>query len=103
MTCPRADELIGPRTKLVSVTHQSNVLGTINPVAEIAARAHAAGALVLVDAAQSAPHGLVDVTELGADLVGFTSHKMCGPTGIGVLWAAARCWSSCRHSSAAAR
>jgi cysteine desulfurase/selenocysteine lyase len=55
-------------------------------VAEIAARAHAVGALVLVDAAQSAPHGLVDVTALGADLVGFTSHKMCGPTGIGVLW-----------------
>jgi cysteine desulfurase/selenocysteine lyase len=82
----QADELIGPRTKLVSVAHQSNVLGTVNPVAEIAARAHAVGALVLVDAAQSAPHGLVDVTKLGADLVGFTSHKMCGPTGIGVLW-----------------
>ena len=82
----QADELIGPRTKLVSVAHQSNVLGTVNPVAEIAARAHAVGALVLVDAAQSAPHGLVDVTKMGADLVGFTSHKMCGPTGIGVLW-----------------
>ena len=82
----QADELIGPRTKLVSVAHQSNVLGTINPVAEIAARAHAVGALLLVDAAQSAPHGLVDITKLDADLVGFTSHKMCGPTGIGVLW-----------------
>jgi cysteine desulfurase / selenocysteine lyase len=82
----QADELIGPRTKLVSVAHQSNVLGTINPVTEIAALAHAVGALVLVDAAQSAPHGLVDVATLGADLVGFTSHKMCGPTGIGVLW-----------------
>jgi cysteine desulfurase/selenocysteine lyase len=81
-----ADELINPRTRLVSLAHQSNVLGTVNPVAEIAARAHAVGALVLVDAAQSAPHGLVDVTSLGADLVGFTSHKMCGPTGIGVLW-----------------
>jgi cysteine desulfurase / selenocysteine lyase len=80
------DELINPRTRLVALTHQSNVLGTINPVAEIAARAHAVGALVLVDAAQSAPHGLVDVGALGADLVGFTGHKMCGPTGIGVLW-----------------
>ena len=82
----RADELINPRTRLVALTHQSNVLGTINPVAYIAARAHAAGALVLVDAAQSAPHGLADVRSLGADFVGFTGHKMCGPTGIGVLW-----------------
>jgi cysteine desulfurase / selenocysteine lyase len=80
------DELINPRTRLVALTHQSNVLGTINPVADIAARAHAVGALVLVDAAQSAPHGLADVGALGADLVGFTGHKMCGPTGIGVLW-----------------
>jgi cysteine desulfurase / selenocysteine lyase len=82
----RLDRLINPRTRLVALTHQSNVLGTINPVAEIAARAHAVGALVLVDAAQSAPHGLADVGALGADLVGFTGHKMCGPTGIGVLW-----------------
>jgi cysteine desulfurase / selenocysteine lyase len=82
----RLDELINPRTRLVALTHQSNVLGTVNPVAEIAARAHAVGALVLVDAAQSAPHGLADVGALGADLVGFTGHKMCGPTGIGVLW-----------------
>jgi len=81
-----ADELINPRTRVVALTHQSNVLGTINPVQRIAARAHAVGALVLVDAAQSAPHGLVGVAELGADLVGFTGHKMCGPTGIGVLW-----------------
>jgi cysteine desulfurase / selenocysteine lyase len=80
------DELINPRTRLVAIAHQSNVLGTVNPVTEIAARAHAVGALVLVDAAQSAPHGLVDVASMGADLVGFTGHKMCGPTGIGVLW-----------------
>ena len=80
------DGLINPRTRLVAVAHQSNVLGTVNPVAEIAARAHAVGALVLVDAAQSAPHGLADVRLLGADFVGFTGHKMCGPTGIGVLW-----------------
>jgi cysteine desulfurase / selenocysteine lyase len=83
----RADDLINERTKIVAVTHQSNVLGTINPVSDIAARAHAVDALVLVDAAQSVPHGLMDVGSLGADLVGFTGHKMCGPTGIGVLWA----------------
>jgi cysteine desulfurase / selenocysteine lyase len=81
-----ADELINPRTRLVALAHQSNVLGTVNPVTQVAARAHTVGALVLVDAAQSAPHGLVDVAALGADLVGFTGHKMCGPTGIGVLW-----------------
>jgi cysteine desulfurase/selenocysteine lyase len=80
-------DLITERTKLVSLVHQSNVLGTINPVRTIADAAHAAGALVLVDAAQSVPHMPVDVTGLGADFLGFTSHKMCGPTGIGVLWA----------------
>jgi cysteine desulfurase / selenocysteine lyase len=63
------------------------VLGTINPVRLIADRAHAAGALVLADAAQSVPHMPVNVQDLGADFVGFTGHKMCGPTGIGVLWA----------------
>jgi cysteine desulfurase / selenocysteine lyase len=83
----QADELINERTRLVALAHQSNVLGTINPVAEIADRAHAVGALVLVDAAQSVPHGLMDVRSLGADFVGFTGHKMCGPTGIGALWA----------------
>ncbi len=83
----QADELINERTKIVALAHQSNVLGTINPVADIVARAHAVGALVLVDAAQSVPHGLMDVSLLGADFVGFTGHKMCGPTGIGVLWA----------------
>jgi cysteine desulfurase/selenocysteine lyase len=80
------DELITERTKLVALAHQSNVLGTINPVRMVADRAHAAGALVLVDAAQSVPHMRVDVAELGADFLGFTAHKMCGPTGIGVLW-----------------
>ena len=80
------DELITTRTKLVALVHQSNVLGTINPVRRIADAAHAVGALVLVDAAQSVPHMPVDVAELGADFLGFTGHKMCGPTGIGVLW-----------------
>ena len=82
----RIDDLITARTKLVALVHQSNVLGTINPVRMIADRAHAAGALVLVDAAQSVPHMPVDVAGLGADFVGFTGHKLCGPTGIGVLW-----------------
>jgi cysteine desulfurase/selenocysteine lyase len=81
------DEKINERTRLVALVHQSNVLGTINPVAMIAERAHAAGALVLVDAAQSVPHMAVDVASLGADFLGFTGHKACGPTGIGVLWA----------------
>jgi cysteine desulfurase / selenocysteine lyase len=79
-------DLINERTKLVALVHQSNVLGTINPVRMIADAAHAAGALVLVDAAQSVPHMPVDVAALGADFLGFTSHKICGPTGIGVLW-----------------
>ena len=81
------DELVSERTKLVALVHQSNVLGTINPVRLIAGRAHAVGALVLADAAQSVPHMPVDVQDLGADFLGFTGHKMCGPTGIGVLWA----------------
>jgi cysteine desulfurase/selenocysteine lyase len=73
--------------KLVAVSGMSNVLGTINPVAEIVARAHQAGAMVLVDGAQSVPHLPVDVRELGADFLAFSGHKMLGPTGIGVLWA----------------
>ena len=81
--------LVTPRTKLVSVVHASNVLGTINPVAEIAEVAHRAGALLLVDGAQSAPHMPVDVAALGADFFAFSSHKMLGPTGVGVLWARA--------------
>jgi cysteine desulfurase / selenocysteine lyase len=80
------DDLINEHTKLVALVHQSNVLGTVNPVRQIADRAHAVGALVLADAAQSVPHMPVNVQDLGADFVGFTGHKMCGPTGIGVLW-----------------
>jgi cysteine desulfurase/selenocysteine lyase len=72
--------------KLVAITHMSNVLGTINPVAEIAAQAHAAGAVVLVDAAQSVPHMPVDVQALDADFLAFSGHKMLGPTGIGILY-----------------
>ena len=81
------DALLTPRTKLVSITQMSNVLGTINPIAEIAARAHGAGALVVVDAAQSAPHLPLDVQQLRCDALAFSSHKMLGPTGVGVLYA----------------
>jgi cysteine desulfurase/selenocysteine lyase len=80
------DELINERTKVVSLVHISNALGTLNPVAEVARRAHEVGALVVVDAAQAVPQIPYDVTATGADFVGFTGHKMVGPTGIGVLW-----------------
>ncbi len=79
------DDLINERTKVVAVTWVSNALGTINPVAEITRRAHEVGALVVVDASQSVPQMPVDLTALGADFVAFTGHKLCGPTGIGVL------------------
>ena len=72
--------------KLVTFAHMSNVLGTINPVAEMTALAHEAGALVIIDAAQSVPHFRVDVTAIDADFMAFSSHKMLGPTGIGVLY-----------------
>lgn len=79
-------DLITERTKVVAVTHQSNVLGTINPISRIAQLAHAVGAIVVVDACQSVPHMPVDVATLGADFVAFSGHKMLGPTGVGVLW-----------------
>ena len=72
--------------KVVSFTSMSNVLGTINPVQRICAAAHAAGALAIVDACQSVPHQPTDVQAWGADLVAFSSHKMCGPSGVGILW-----------------
>ena len=75
------------RAKLAGMTHISNVLGTVNPVADLARVAHQAGARVLIDASQSVPHFPVDVRAIGADFVAFTGHKMLGPTGIGALWA----------------
>ena len=81
-----ARALIGPRTRIVSVAQMSNVLGTINPVAALAEMADAAGALMIVDGAQSVPHMPVDVQTLGADFLAFSAHKMLGPTGVGVLW-----------------
>ncbi|WP_433057981.1 cysteine desulfurase [Dactylosporangium sp. CS-033363] len=80
------DELINERTKLVSVVHYSNILGTINPVELLIAKARAVGALVLLDGSQSVPHVPVDAAALGADFLAFTGHKMLGPTGIGALW-----------------
>jgi cysteine desulfurase/selenocysteine lyase len=80
------DERLSRGVKLVALTHVSNVLGTVNPVAEVSERAHAAGAVVLVDGAQAVPQFPVDVTATGADFYAFTGHKMYGPTGIGVLW-----------------
>ncbi len=79
--------LLSARTRLVAVTHISNSLGVVNPVREIARLAHEAGALCLVDGAQAAPHCKLDMRELGCDFYAFSGHKMCGPTGIGVLWA----------------
>ena len=78
--------LINERTKIVSLAHVSNVLGTVNPISGIAELVHAAGALLVVDASQAVPQIPVDVAALGADLVAFTGHKMVGPTGIGILW-----------------
>ncbi|MDR5682996.1 MAG: cysteine desulfurase [Armatimonadota bacterium] len=80
------EHLLTDRTRIVALTHQSNVVGTINPVREIADRAHAVGAVVVVDGAQSVPHMPVDVASLGCDFLAFSGHKMCGPTGIGALW-----------------
>ncbi len=81
------DHLITGRTKVVSVVHVSNTFGTVNPIAEIARAAHARGALMVVDGAQSTPHRPVNVQALGVDFFGFTGHKMLGPMGIGGLWA----------------
>lgn len=80
------DRLIDDTTAVVSVVHQSNILGTINPVQDLMAAARRVGAVGIVDASQSVPHQPVDVPSLGADLVAWTGHKMLGPTGIGALW-----------------
>jgi len=83
------DRVIDDSTRVVSVVHQSNILGTINPVGRVMDRAHAVGAVGIVDACQSIPHMPVSVADLGADLVAWSGHKMLGPTGIGLLWGTA--------------
>ena len=80
------DSLITSKTKVVAITQQSNVLGTINNLDKIVRKAHEVGAIVIVDACQSVPHIPVDVTKLGADFLTFSGHKILGPTGVGVLW-----------------
>ena len=80
------EELINPSTKIVAITHQSNVLGTILPLKDIVLRAHAVGAVVVLDACQSAPHFAIDVKALDIDFLAFSAHKALGPTGIGILW-----------------
>ena len=86
ITLEDAEKTITERTKVVSVVHVSNVLGLTNPIKEIAAIAHRNGAIMVVDGAQSAPHMKIDVQELDCDFFAFSGHKMCGPTGIGVLY-----------------
>src|SRR5690606_13991729 len=80
------EKLLSPKTKLVSVAHVSNALGTVNPVKEIIATAHRIGALVLVDGAQSSVHLDIDVQEMNCDFFAFSGHKVYGPTGVGVLY-----------------
>ncbi len=80
------DELITSRTKVVALTHQSNVLGTINPLDQITKKAREVGALFVLDACQSVPHYRVDVKTLNVDFLAFSGHKMLGPTGVGILW-----------------
>jgi len=80
------DQIINKRTKVVAITHQSNVFGTIIPLQEIVKAAHEVGAVVVLDACQSAPHFAIDVTELDVDFLAFSGHKALGPTGVGILW-----------------
>jgi cysteine desulfurase/selenocysteine lyase len=81
-----AEDLINNRTKIVAITHQSNVLGTIVPLDEIVKLAHSVGAVVVLDACQSAPHFAIDVKKLDIDFLAFSGHKALGPTGVGILW-----------------
>lgn len=82
----RLGDVLSERTRLLAVTSVSNTLGTINPIEQLTRRAHDAGAMVMVDAAQSAPHMATDVAKLGVDFLAFSGHKMCGPSGVGVLY-----------------
>jgi cysteine desulfurase/selenocysteine lyase len=92
----RLYDLIGPRTRMVAVSQMSNVLGTVNPVREIIAAAHRAGALTLIDGCQAVVHGKIDVQVLDADFYVFSAHKLYGPTGLGVLYGKADLMASAR-------
>ena len=82
----QTSDLINAKTKVVALTHQSNVLGTINPLSDIVSAAHAVNAVVVLDACQSVPHMKVDVSQLGVDFLTFSGHKTVGPTGVGIMW-----------------
>ncbi|MEM7055695.1 MAG: SufS family cysteine desulfurase [Bacteroidota bacterium] len=86
LTIPAFEELLTPKTKVVAVNYVSNTLGTINPIQELITKAHAQGAVVVVDAAQAAPHLTIDVQDLDCDFLAFSAHKAYGPTGVGVLY-----------------
>ena len=88
------DSLVNPRTKVIAITHQSNVLGTINPLDAISERGKKVGALIVLDACQSVPHLPVNAGELGVDFIAFSGHKMTGPTGVGILWGRAELLNS---------
>jgi cysteine desulfurase / selenocysteine lyase len=97
------EKLINDRTRLVSVAHVSNALGTINPVKQIVEMAHARNIPVLIDGAQAAPHMKVDVQALGCDFYAISGHKLFGPTGIGAaVWQGKACWNPCLPIRAAA-
>ena len=97
------EKLIGPRTRMVAITHMSNMLGTLVPVKAVTRIAHAHGIPVLIDGAQGAVHADVDVQDIDCDFYAFTGHKLYGPTGIGVLYGKYRHLEACRRSTAAAR
>ena len=98
------DEIAASGTvKVVANNLVSNSLGTVNPVEKLAAWAHEQGAIMVVDAAQAAPHRALDVQALGCDFLALSSHKLCGPTGVGALWGGRSCSSRCRPSTSAAR
>ena len=99
----KLDALLTREVKLFAFTHISNSLGTVNPVAELCERARRLGVTTLVDAAQSAGHLPLDVRALGCDFLAFSGHKICGPTGIGVLWGREEILTRCRRTRAAAR
>ncbi len=103
VTVEAVEAQLSDRTKIVAMAHVSNVLGTINPIKEVARLAHARGAVMVVDAAQSAPHQRINVTDLDCDFLAFSAHKMCGPTGVGVLYGKKALLNAMEPSNSVAR